>query len=615
MALLRGIASTAGVGSEGFHDLRAALRTARGGAPLPSSTYLHGLPLYTATTCSAGQSVISSIAFYQGGSYPDAYDGALFFGDYGRDCIWVMLPNAPNGGLNPSSVQVFFENGSNPVDIQVGPGGDLFFVDVVAGRVRRIGYFGGDQPPVAAIDASPVSGPAPLTVNFDGSGSSDAEGGALTFAWDLDGDGAFDDASTPTASWTYETAADTTVGLRVTDPGGQTDIEHVVISVANDPPVPVIDLPTSGFTWHVGEPIDFSGHASDPDEGALPDSALSWSVALQHCDTPTDCHEHVVQEFDGQASGSFAAPDHEYPAFLDLELTATDSRGLAVSTTVRLSPETTDVTMTSNPSGMQLGVGLTTQATPFTHTAIVGSTQSITAPSPQSLSSTPYEFVSWSDGGARTHDVVVNGPSTFSATFQAASASTATVSDFQFQPKNIFPPIGGEVRWNFAGPSVHTVTDNTGMGLYDSGSRGPGSSYSFAFPSAGNYPFRCTIHPPDAGLGADPRGRLAGQRRSQHAVLDHVGIRAPPAGYVYDVQVRRAGSSTWQYYRQGTTTTSAVFTPDAGMGSYSFQARIRQVATGRAAAFSTPVSINVTGNQPPVPVIDLADVGVHVARG
>ena len=130
-----------------------------------------------------------------------------------------------------------------------------------------------------------------------------------------------------------------------------------MISVANDPPAPVIDLPTSGFSWHVGEAIDFSGHATDPDEGPLPASALSWTATLQHCDTPTDCHAHVVQEFDGQASGSFAAPDHEIPVFLDLELTATDSRGLAVSTTVRLEPETTDVTMVSNPPGLQLGIG------------------------------------------------------------------------------------------------------------------------------------------------------------------------------------------------------------------------------------------------------------------
>ena len=361
----------------------------------------------------------------------------------------------------------------------------------------------------------------------------------------------------------------------------------------NEPPVPVIDLPTSGFTWHVGEAIDFSGHATDPEDGSLPAASLSWEAVVQDCSSGT-CVATPYQSIDGQASGSFAAPDHEYPVFLDLELTATDSGGLAVTTTVRLEPETTDVTMVSNPPGLQLGIGLTTRATPFTHTVIVGSTQSITAPSPQSLGSTPFDFVSWSDGGARTHEVVVNGPSTFSATFQGASASTMTVSDFQFQPKNAFPPIGGEVRWNFTGPSTHTVTDNTGMGLYDSGSRAPGSSFSYAFPSAGNFPFRCTIHP------VQMRGSVqipvsvsptSGGVGTPFSVTWASG--APPSGYVYDVQIRRAGSSVWQFYRQATTTASAVFAPDAGVGTYSFQARIRQVATGRAAAFSTPVSIDV----------------------
>jgi plastocyanin len=190
--------------------------------------------------------------------------------------------------------------------------------------------------------------------------------------------------------------------------------------------------------------------------------------------------------------------------------------------------------------------------------------------------------------------VVVNGPSTFTATFQGVSVSMITVSDFLFQPKNVFPPIGGEVRWNFAGPSLHTVTDNTGMGLYDSGSRAPGGSYSFAFPAAGNYPFRCTIHPVQMRgsvqipVAVSPTG---GGVSTPFSITWASG--APPVGYVYDVQVRRAGSSTWQYYRQGTATTSAVFTPDAGVGIYSFQARIRLVSNGRAAAFSTPVSIDV----------------------
>jgi plastocyanin len=189
----------------------------------------------------------------------------------------------------------------------------------------------------------------------------------------------------------------------------------------------------------------------------------------------------------------------------------------------------------------------------------------------------------------------VNGPSTFSATFQGVSVSMITVSDFQFQPKNVFPPIGGEVRWNFVGPSIHTASDNTGMGLYDSGPMGPGTTFSFAFPAAGNYPFRCTIHPVQMRgsvqipVSVSP---MSGGVGTPFTITWASG--SPPSGYAYDVQLRRAGSTTWLYYRQGTATTGALFTPDAGVGTYSFQARIRQVATGRAAAFSTPVSITVT---------------------
>ena len=44
---------------------------------------------------------LSGIAFYPGGPYPDDYDGALFFADFSRNCVWVMkraggeLPTRP----------------------------------------------------------------------------------------------------------------------------------------------------------------------------------------------------------------------------------------------------------------------------------------------------------------------------------------------------------------------------------------------------------------------------------------------------------------------------------------------------------------------------------------
>ena len=65
-----------------------------------------------------------------GSSFPAEYDGALFFADYSRDCIWAMLarrerPARPRATARPSSPAP-----ANPVDLQFGPGGDLYYVDL-----------------------------------------------------------------------------------------------------------------------------------------------------------------------------------------------------------------------------------------------------------------------------------------------------------------------------------------------------------------------------------------------------------------------------------------------------------------------------------------------------
>src|SRR3712207_8012859 len=60
------------------------------------------------------------------------------------------------------------------------------------------------------------------------------------------------------------------------------------------------------------------------------------------------------RSFAGVASGSFSAPDHEYPSYLELQLTATDKGGLTDTKSVRLDPRTVVLTFQSNPSGLQL---------------------------------------------------------------------------------------------------------------------------------------------------------------------------------------------------------------------------------------------------------------------
>ncbi len=135
-------------------------------------------------------------------------------------------------------------------------------------------------------------------------------------------------APLPTASFTYTQPGTRTATLRVTDPSGATGTSSVTISAGNTPPTAVIDTPAARH--------DLEGRRHDQllrprhrpaDRARSAASALTWSLVLQHC--PSTCHEHPLQTFAGTASGSFVAPDHEYPSHLELRLTATDPGGLS----------------------------------------------------------------------------------------------------------------------------------------------------------------------------------------------------------------------------------------------------------------------------------------------
>jgi uncharacterized repeat protein (TIGR01451 family) len=389
-----------------------------GGVVAPYFAYSHSAKVVAGESCPTGSSSTAGVAFYPGGPFPDAYDRALFFADYSRDCIWVMFPGT-NGLPNPSNRAAFLAPAANPVDLQVGPDGAIYYADFDGGTIRRIAY-AVNQPPIASATAAPRNGPAPLTVNFDGSGSSDPEGGPLTYAWDLDGDGAFDDSTAVTPTHTYTQAGTYNARLRVTDAASQSAASApVTISANNTPPTATINTPAAGTRWKVDDLISFSGSATDPQQGTLSASALSWELVLQHC--PSNCHQHQLQTWSGVASGSFAAPDHEYPSYLELRLTATDGGGLTDTKTLLLDPRTVALSFQSSPAGLQLVVGGSSSTTPFARTVIEGSNNSISAPTPQTLAGTSYAWVSWADGGPQSHNIVASASAMYTAAYLAAN--------------------------------------------------------------------------------------------------------------------------------------------------------------------------------------------------
>ena len=85
-----------------------------------------------------------------------------------------------------------------------------------------------NQPPIASSTGDPLQGEAPLTVDFDGTGSSDADGAIASFAWDF-GDG--DTGSGQTPSHTFESEGTYNVILTVTDNQGSKATDSLVVNV------------------------------------------------------------------------------------------------------------------------------------------------------------------------------------------------------------------------------------------------------------------------------------------------------------------------------------------------------------------------------------------------
>ena len=97
-----------------------------------------------------GSSSVAGLAFAprSGGPYGPDYDGALFFADYSRDCIWSV--KTTGGVPDRSRIEVFAGAAANPVDLQVSPGGELVYADLEGGTIRRIRRTAGNRAPRAA---------------------------------------------------------------------------------------------------------------------------------------------------------------------------------------------------------------------------------------------------------------------------------------------------------------------------------------------------------------------------------------------------------------------------------------------------------------------------------
>ncbi len=154
--------------------------------------------------------------FYDGNTFPAAYQGNIFFCEYGSSRIYRGQMNGDN--IVSASVAQFITGANGPTDINVGPDGALYYGSSGNGQVRRVFYNGSAVPIINTQPANQIVN-EPATATFGVT----AAGTALSYQWQRQAPGS--------ATWANvggNSASYTTPATLLTDNGA-----HYRVTVSN----------------------------------------------------------------------------------------------------------------------------------------------------------------------------------------------------------------------------------------------------------------------------------------------------------------------------------------------------------------------------------------------
>ena len=259
-----------------------------------------------------------------------------------------------------------------------------------------------------------VGQPATFTVAATGAAP-------LSYQWQRNGaDISGATAATYTLSDAQLSDSGATFRCVVSNANGSATSNAATLTVATGAaPVATITAPASGSQFRGGEAVNFSGSSTDVEDGTLATSALTWEVVLHR----TGSAVTVVAPFSGATGGSFAVPstaDVGPDAFYRIHLRVSDSDGLTHEATRDVNPRTAVMTLATNVPGLQLLVDGQAVSSPHAFTAVSGTLHAVEAPASQTVGDITYDIVSWSDGGAASHNAFVpDADATITANYQA----------------------------------------------------------------------------------------------------------------------------------------------------------------------------------------------------
>lgn len=396
-------------------------------------------------------------------NYPAQYKNRIFLTDWCSGwlrSIDISNPSAP--------YQEFAASGFGSIlGMSVGVDGNIYYINYTSrGSLARLEYTIQTAPVIVNQPASKTvfSGDA---VSFTVSASGIAP---FTYQWKKNGVN-ITGATSSTYSIASATLADAgNYSATVTNSFGNATSNNAVLTVnpANTVPVARITSPVNGVKFTVLDQINFSGTATDQEDGTLPASAYTWEVRQHHKDCPTCEHWHPGPGVpNGVTSGSFISSNGGEVSpniWLRIILTVRDSNGRIGQDSVDIFPNLSTITVRSIPAGLKIIAG-TEEVTPYSKTVAANAPILLQAISPQIIGDSLYTFSSWAHGGAASQDIRIPlTNTTYTARYTSAYIGQR--------------PYGGTVR-NIPGKIEAEDFDEGGEGVaYHDGSTGnAGNAY------------------------------------------------------------------------------------------------------------------------------------------
>ena len=207
-----------------------------------------------------------------------------------------------------------------------------------------------------------------------------------------------------------------------------------------------------------GQTIQYTGTASDPEDGALDCPQFGWQVVFHH-----DEHTHpFIGPLEGDCSGAFVVPVLGEPSpntRYAIHLRATDSGApLGAEATleghqvIEVFPNKSRMTLETTPlPDLQLALDTTPFEAPREVEGVVGFVRRIGAPDTQTKDGRNWTWLGWSDGGERSHDVATP------ATDTTHTASFGCDVQVEVEALRLEPTSTGRLRLSWDAVDDHLV--------------------------------------------------------------------------------------------------------------------------------------------------------------